>query len=201
MVSIGNWAFYGNKTIEHVNIPDTVIDIGKNSFAYASRLKVVIFGSNLETIGESAFQGTPIESVDLPTSVRHIGPSAFAICYDIVNIKLNSTLSTIYRSSFGNIGDELYNIHEGGYYLGNEEEPYLVLMKFNSTITTLNVHNDTKIIASKACEERNIETLNLGNSVHTICERAFNRCNKITSLTCPDSLRLIDAYAFIVTLT
>ena len=54
VVSIGKQAFYQNKTIKNVTIPNTVKSIGDKAF-YASYMSSVTIPDSVETMGQSAF--------------------------------------------------------------------------------------------------------------------------------------------------
>ena len=70
--------------IEELFIPKSVKTIGKYAFAGWEKVKKLTFeeGSNLESIGESAFNGlgcqTTIESLEIPASCKEMGASALS---------------------------------------------------------------------------------------------------------------------------
>ena len=97
--TIGESAFEACRFLSSITIPASVTEIGKNAFynCYDSSNKTglteVTFaeGSKLETIGESAFNGSGISSVTIPASVTSIGQKAFAYCKNLKSVTVNWT--------------------------------------------------------------------------------------------------------------
>lgn len=79
--TIGDYAFdnsyiieitgdrFKNKT-KNIKIPNSVTKIGKCAFYRCNYLENVTFGSNLTTIGDSAFSQTSVYELDLPDQCR-----------------------------------------------------------------------------------------------------------------------------------
>lgn len=135
-----------------------------------------------------------------------------------------------------------YNEYDNAYYLGNDENPYLVLIKPKSKdITSCTVNENTRFIKQSAFEScssltnitipesvtsigksafhycpieyANIPTIAIPyiqessssdskikevviNSGESISDDAFSKCNKLTSITIPESVKTIGARAF-----
>ena len=100
VTSIGYQAFYSNRGITSVVIPEGVTDVGYNAFVMCMELakvslpdtleKVDTYAfntfiatefdkvpANLQWIGDSAFQKAKIATLDLPEGLTHIGNKAF----------------------------------------------------------------------------------------------------------------------------
>lgn len=78
----GNGAF-ARKAITEVYIPDSIVEIGQNTFNNCSDLTTVHIeeSSELATIGRNAFSGnSSLTSIYLPVGVETIGDSAFNNC-------------------------------------------------------------------------------------------------------------------------
>ena len=117
--AIGDEAFRSCSALSSITIPASVTSIGNSAFnsCYDSRnrigLTTVTFaeGSQLETIGESAFEACRVlSSVTIPASVTEIGKNAFYNCYDgstgltEVTFAEGSKLETIGESAFNGCG-------------------------------------------------------------------------------------------------
>ena len=94
-------------------------------------------------------------SLDIPEKymgVPIVGVKGFLIYPALVKVTLPDTITYIERNSFGPLVQ--CNEYGGGMYLGNEDNPYLALVKPKSNdITSCEIHPETKVIAHDAFEE------------------------------------------------
>ncbi len=78
---IGAEAFWANKKMTSVTIPDTVTKIEYAAFNECTALTEVVIPSSVKTVGEAAFwYCTVLKSVVLPASVTTFGKDAFKGC-------------------------------------------------------------------------------------------------------------------------
>ena len=176
VIEIAEEAFYGNTSITSVTIPDSVTSIGNVAFCYCYNLTSVTIGNGVTSIGSSAFYAcTSLKSVTIPDSVTSIGDDAFRNCTSLE-----------------------YNKYDNALYLGNSTNPYLCLVKAdNTSITSCNIHNNTKFIHRSAFEScRSLTSVTIGNSVTSIGDFAFSWCLSLTNITIPDSVTSIGDGAF-----
>lgn len=85
VTAIGDNAFYMNRNIKKVYIPDSVKRIGVNAFRGCTKLENVLFSEGLETIDNYAFGRTALTTVSFPRSLKNIGTKVF---YDTDSISL-----------------------------------------------------------------------------------------------------------------
>ncbi len=113
--------------------------------------------------GAGAFEGCQtLESIVLPEGATTIGAAAFASCRNLLRISIPDSITMIEETAFKGCTSLIYNEYENGNYIGNTENPYAVLMNAKSTsIESCSIHEDAVIIMGKA----------------------FNKCNKLTSVT------------------
>ena len=131
--TIGDFAFYGTKALESINIPDSVTNIGTDAFGECSGLKEVVIPDSVTSMGEAVFyKCTSLEKVKLsvnitspnpavfqycsslkevvlPESMKFISFFMFSYCKEITNIVLPDKLNSILSSAFQNC-DNLKNI-------------------------------------------------------------------------------------------
>lgn len=81
VIAIGDHAFYENRVVESVTLPDTVRKIESYSFAECRSLERVQMSLNIENIGDYAFYNChSLKSVVLPGELRAMGYGAFKNC-------------------------------------------------------------------------------------------------------------------------
>ena len=145
-------------------------------YSNRSSVKKVVVSEGVTSIGDRAFSGcTGLTSITIPDSVTSIGVYA-------INVSTSLT----------------YNIYDNGKYLGNNNNPYHVIMDTVSTdITTCRIHEDTKIVGYEAFYNcTGLTSVTIPNGVTSIGYEAFNNCTGMTGITIPDSVTSIDDCAF-----
>ncbi len=116
-----------------------------------------------------------VKKIVIPDSVTSIGDYAFFLC---------SSLK--------------YNEYDNGYYLGNETNPCVALIKAKSTsITSCSINEKTKVIYTYAFFGRSsLESIVIPESVTSIGDYAFEDCSSLTNIVIPDGVTSIGDYAF-----
>ena len=96
-------AFALNQTIQTVNLPDTIKNIGTYSF-YDSSLSEITLPEGLTSIGDSAFENCDGLTGELNlgecTSLTSIGGYAFYNCSNLISITLPESLTSIGNRAF-----------------------------------------------------------------------------------------------------
>lgn len=84
-------------------IPDSVVEIGKNAFSYSELLEKVVIPSSVVKVGDDAFsQCTGLLEVAIPDSVTYIGSNVFEECTNLVNVIVSDQITQIGRYTFFN---------------------------------------------------------------------------------------------------
>lgn len=145
-------AFKGT-SLENVVIPASIQRIGFEAFLGCKSLKDVVIPGGM-IIQYDAFRDcTSLTAVTLLEGATTIGLNAFNGCTALENVSVPSGLKSVNRNSFDNCPNLVYSKYDNGLYLGNAENPYVVLIKANSdNIESLEIHPDTKMIAASALE-------------------------------------------------
>lgn len=76
-------------------IPDTVVSIGENAFAYVGGVSTFEIPSSIKEIHGAAFSSTQIKEMYLPSSVRLLGDAVFAYCHSFERLYIPSSVTTI----------------------------------------------------------------------------------------------------------
>ena len=140
--------------------------------------------TGLTSIGNKAFQYCRnLTSMTIPDSVISIGERAFYYCDSLTNIVIPDGMTSIGDRAFAGCDNLIYNKYDNGFYLGNNETSYLVLIKKSDTsITSCEVNNETKIIMSKAFSGcSSLINITIPDSVTIIEDNAFNNCSSLIS--------------------
>ncbi|MBO7150378.1 MAG: leucine-rich repeat domain-containing protein, partial [Clostridia bacterium] len=166
-----------------VSVADDVLQIpaylfGAEKAFLAPNVKAVIFSENslCASIGEGAFAYLPsLASFEAPSAIERVGIAAFTGCESLP-----------------------FAAYDNAYYLGNEENPYLILVKSKDTdILSCQLHADTAAIAGEAfalCAS--LESISLPMSLAGIGDGAFRGCRALVSVSVPDAVKSIGAFAF-----
>lgn len=219
---IGNRAFVSRYDITSVTLGEGVMWVGERAFAACRNLTTFDFGaSNPEYIGNAAFFNCfMLSSIELPDSVQRIYYEAFSGCSSLRKVDLGGALSAIDDKVFDycesletilipdtltSIGDMFtdcynlqYNSYNNGMYLGNEENPYVMLvMTENNESDSIDIHPDTAIIGRLALENcYNLTYVSVPQSVKYIADGAFSNCSNLGTVDLPASLTHIGVNIF-----
>ena len=175
-LSLAENLYINNELVTNLTIPDTVTKINNYAFRSCTYLTSVLIGNGVTSIGEDAFSS----------------------CTSLTSVTIGDSVTSIGYGAFGNCTSLKYNEYDNGYYLGNEENPYVVLVKAkDESITSCAIHENTKCIHSNAfsgCSK--LTSITIPNSVTSIGKYAFWGCDSLTSVTIGSGVTSIGEDAF-----
>ncbi len=167
-----------SSSVTSVELPDTILWIGKNAF-YKSQAK----------------------SINIPDSVRLIGKRAFTDCKNLEGIKLPSKLTTIGEYAFCNcsaenafdekliIPDGVTEIPEGAFKATFDS--------LTPNFKELVIPDSVTLIQDRSFENcKYLETITFGKGVTEIGADVFKSCESLKSLTIPENIKKINEQAF-----
>ena len=172
---LGSNALYGCTKIAKVSLKDDY-PMGEGALSGASNLKKANLEKGVTAIGNEAFKGCKaLTDIEMSSSLTDIGDNVFSGCSSLAKLNLPDTLVSIGDGAFTDCSALTLNAYENAFYLGNENNPYLGLVKAKDTsITSCEVASTCRFLASSS----------------------FAQCKKLTSISLPDSLKAIGKSAF-----
>ena len=181
---IGNFAFSGCTGLTSITIPESVTSIGERSFYGCTGLTSITIPGSVTSIGRYAFNGcTGLTSITIPDSVTSIGGFAFSGCDNLANVYYEGTIEEWIDISFASNANPLTN---GANLFVNGDE----------LVTEINIDSATTIKAYVFQGCKSLTKVTIGSQVTSIGEWAFYGCTGLTSITIPESVTSIESYAF-----
>ena len=177
ITSIGQSAFAFCRSLQSVTIPEGVSSIYYYTFAYCTSLQNVTIPGNITRIGVDAFANcTALTSVTIRDGVTSVEEGAFDGCTSLKNITIPDSVTTIQKDVFANCSSLNCNVYDNAKYLGNENNPYVVLVEsMTDDITACTINPKAKFIYANA----------------------FTNCSSLLNITIPDNVLAIGDYAFL----
>ena len=197
--SIQEEAFGDCYSLRSIAIPDNVETIGNKAFSGCDKLTEVALGAGITEIPYGMFyECTALTEITIPANITKIGASAFGKCTQLSRVSLPDSITYIDTSAFSGCDNLVYTTYDNALYMGNEANPYVMLVKVISTdITASNIHPKTRVIAASAFSGCCAMTqLDLPQGLTSIGEQAFANCSSLTQVVIPASVTSVGAGAF-----
>lgn len=149
-------------------------------------------------IGDYAFSYyESLTSITIPDSVTTIGYFAFKGCTGLTSVTIGNGVTSIGAEAFAGCRNIQYNEYQNGKYLGNTENPYMIFVGTKTTdFSSFEIASTTKVIYYMAFNRTSLTSITIPDSVTYIGAYAFNGCIGLSSITIPDSVTSIGECAF-----
>jgi len=196
---IGQSAFNGCTAIKALNFPASVETIGYRAFYGCTGLEEITFGRGLREIGIEAFKNcSSISSIALPDGLEKLSDEAFCACTALTSVSIPDSITYFGYSVFTNCKNLTKTEEAGAYYIGNEKNPYLILLEaVAKDIPACDVAETTKFIASGAFYEcKSLRNVTLPDGLLSVGNSAFFGCVLLEGITLPEGLTYIGSQAF-----
>ncbi|MBP5366751.1 MAG: leucine-rich repeat domain-containing protein [Bacteroidales bacterium] len=201
---IEHYAFESCSSLPTITIPEGVKYIGYQLFCNTDKLQELVYSAvacesvgtldhtplegkesiakirvteGVKSLPNGAFCGTNIKEITIANSVEHIHCG-------ILNFKFKGK----------QLCDDLkQNEYDNALYIGNDQNPYMVLTKAKSkSITSCHVHQQTKTIIAHAFEEcTSLAEVTMPNTISELGQSAFNGCTSLKHVAIPESVGYI----------
>ena len=170
VTKIAEGAFRYNPTAVSITLPDSVTEIGAESFKSCFKLKTVKLSASITAIPDNAFlESRKLEQLVLPEKLRSIGEKAFAKCLALAELNLPETLETVGEDAF---------LDTPWIAAKRAENPFLII--------------NHVLVDGNACRGDII----IPEDVKTIGPSAFAYNYYITSVLVPENVTEISRYGF-----
>ena len=191
VISIGFLAFNGCKSLSSVNYLGTIEQwcditfgsVGANPLYNGAKLYLngelvedIVIPNTVTEIKDYAFYGcTSLTSVTIGNSVTSIGNDAFYRCSSLCSVTIPDSVTSIGNRAFDYCNEALYTTENSLKYVKANGNPYYLLIETtNANLSTYNINAQTK---------------------HIVCG-AFSGCQRLSSITIPDSVASIGDWVF-----
>ena len=191
-------------TIESVSIHKNCEFINSFAFNQYTALSSVTFeGNNVKSILSSAFYSCDaLVKIDLPDSIKNISSNAFAYCDALTNFTFgrNPQLETVGGNAFYQSGALVFNEYDNAKYIGDTNNPYLILHSGkNESITSVVIHKGCRVIYGNAFKNYSSlasATVEEGNALQSLGTSAFQGCTPLKAFDIPSTVTFIGTSAF-----
>lgn len=181
-VNVGALGFGGNTasdaSLDYLPLPNGTYGVMVGNAKYLEEISIpeTYNGKPVTAILDNAFDGAiNLKSITIPDSITIVGDNAFNNC-----------------------GKLSFTEYESALYLGNKNNPYIVLVKAkDASITSCTVTDKTKAICSNAfygCS--NLLAITIPNNVTNIGAGAFYGCSSLSQINIPEGVDAIGAETF-----
>ena len=168
---IWNGAFNGCRSLERVDIPDSILGIGHHAFQDCNSLTAIKIPYGITTIEDGTFFCcTNMQTITIPETVTSIGQSAFEGCNNLKSISIPNSVTSIGNKAFYEC-KKLENI----------------IIPDGVTFIRFDTFN--------GCES--LEWVSLPESVYYIDQFAFKNCSSLKSIIIPSAVTDIAFAAFL----
>lgn len=188
-----------NNNQTYRSVTNCIINIPDKSLIYGNQHSVIPNDGSIKRIEAVAFyKSAGLREVVLPDGLQSIGNGAFGGCKDLIKVSIPLSVERVGRGAFNDCELLRYNNHNGDWYLGSDENPFLLLYKArNSYDASYSLHQDTRIIGAEAFQyNRTIQRISIPAGVIAIEDWAFESCCELESLNMPEGLKFIGYRAF-----
>mgnify|MGYP000316095058 FL=1 len=180
-------------TIEDVYRGKPVTEIANSAFR-ASKVKNIVVGNNVRSIGDEAFYNCPdLETIVIPESVTYIGSGAFSSCLSLKEITFPENVVSVGANTFSYcralekvvLGDSVTQIGEAAFVGCN-------------SLKSIDLPESLLVIYNHAFSECSaLESITFGSQLILLDERAFYRCGNLSEIKFAEKSSLVQIASYV----
>ena len=190
VTSIGKCAFYGCKSLVGITIPDSVTRIGSEAFYGCSSITSIMIPASVTSIDYKVFSGCGLTNVIISNGVTSIGRYAFSGCGNLTSITIPNSVTVVGDYAFSGCTNLIQTENKVSYV-----DKWVV--DCETSVVTVTLRTDTVGISNFAFSDCNkLKSITIPNSLTSIGEGAFIRCIGLSYITIPNSVIRVGSNAF-----
>ena len=194
VTTIGTSAFNGCNKLSSINMPSTLTTINSQAFDYCFALREVVIPMGVTTIGTYAFDDS--NKMALLMEQSNVQSGWASTWFGQSNANKQFVYDYVSRGEIDGLryAKTSNGVTESIFILGFVDE--------STTVTSVVIPNeieginDIKIAKYAFADQKNIKTIDLGESVTFIGSYAFKNATSLISVIIPNSCLTINEYAF-----
>ena len=101
MMALGDYAFTDCSSLQSINIPASVVSIGKQAFRRCAKLTELPIGEGVQTIDDYAYCNLNVETITIPASVKTLGITVFRYANKLKKIVCKATVPPTVNNTNG----------------------------------------------------------------------------------------------------
>ena len=181
-------AFTGCTALETITLPVGLHQLSATLFKDCTALRTVVIPKGVTQICEWAFYGcSSLDQLILPDGLLTIDSLAFSKCSSLMDISIPDSILHIDETAFNGCSLN-YTTYSNAEYLGNAENPYVVLVQLNDPyVENFHIHENTKMLGTEALYGAQFDVISLPNGLTSIENRALTHCG-FTYINIPDTV-------------
>ena len=191
VIKVRGFSFKNKDNITSIVLPDSVTEIGDETFAQCDNLSNIVLPELLTFIGNSAFESCiSIKNVNLPEGLVSIGGNAFRYCSSLESIRIPQSVTSLGSNTFF----ECVNLKSATILAQVSNIPDWM---FNhcSALTNVILPESIKSIGGSAFSDCALEKIEIPDSCESMEWYAFYGCD-FKELVLPSNLKSIPMGAF-----
>ncbi len=188
LTKISERAFSYCRSLQSVQIPVTVKEIGASAFYECNSLESANIPVGIRKIENATFMYSSLQSITIPAGVTEIGTNAFAECKSLEKVTM-PTSATVF-------GDDCFKKTPWLESLGEFAIVNGVLLKYQGEKEAVVIPGTVKKLGEGACKNTDITSVSIPAGVTEIGAAAFSGCEELTSVTIPAGVTKIGSLAF-----
>ncbi len=191
--TIGDDAFKESASLSAVDFPSGLEVIGQGAFYKCFALKTVSLPATLKSF-EQGFTFAGVESLTLADGIKEISQNSFKSCTGIKSVVIPGSVTVIRSGAFSGC-TKLETITMGNNITEIGNEAFYNTAYYNNSENRSNgalYYNNYLLALDSSCSGE----FEVKKGTTLIADKAFYKCNSLTSVTVPDTVTAVNPYTF-----